>query len=935
MDAPAAPKVHFVVFVHGVGQQTEGETLISFGNAVQRWLDRWHQERAPLPSATPCDLLGVAAAGPVVLAVGAAGTIVRSTDAGQTWQTGVTALVLAGEAGDQRSQPTATLHAVAFGSAQVAWAVGDGGTILRTDDAGLHWERQPSGTTADLRGIATVSAAHAWAVGSGGLVLRTSDGGASWVGSTVPGKPDLVGIAARSPTTLVAVGSQSLVSTADGGGSWSVHQLGHAYDLLAVAAAQESPAFWVVGRAGTAPDHAVVLKSVDDGRTWDQRPIALPPDFVPRTIVAHSAQRAWVIGSSGTILRTDDGGKTWRTDALASADSTWYGGVLRDTGGLLVVGSGGAIARSPGAGGDWVEVTVSGEPERVGRPSVDFARLDDRTPVGGSLQSYAKLDLPNGDVWYLTEAWWAKTNRFPGVFPLLRWLVWFWRVLLLPLNPAASWRALQLEDAREGLSLVDQLVERINIFANLCLQIAEFTVFIGSPVAILISQLLPWIFPSLRAAIGRLLTDLGELESYLTDPIQAAAMRQRIADAILSLGEISAAPNDDTIVIGHSLGSVIAHDLLVGASRFNHDVVTGNPSRGLGPVTKFISIGSPLTSLWKERSEKADQLVRLPLWKAIHWLNVFTWYDAAAQGHWLDPPRQKGGRLTIFAPDETVIAQQHLVPREDSTPGKPNRRPRDPIPPQRGENRLAYWPETWTVTNRASPLTDHTGYLANDEQVLTRLVAEIDQPYYEDSKYWRGRRLLAPGQGVTPELRRAFTHRYRRVLALGAVRAFTVFYALVGALRAARGPAYHAIAPLGSLGDVPRFLADFLWQPTARAALFVDWLNRSFVVPLASGLAPDGQPSTSPLLAGLLQVLAAIPFSLVAIVLALVFPFLFYFPFDAGWRSYDQWDRVRAIQAIANSGLPPAAPSKSRRTSKGFAFRSLSSWRASRRPWLK
>jgi hypothetical protein len=48
-------------------------------------------------------------------------------------------------------------------------------------------------------------------------------------------------------------------------------------------------------------------------------------------------------------------------------------------------------------------------------------------------------------------------------------------------------------------------------------------------------------------------------------------------------------------------------------------------------------------------------------------------------------------------------------------------------------------PTEWQVMNEFDPLGDHTAYFNNDEEVLSRLVAEIDSLKYRSSKYWPGR----------------------------------------------------------------------------------------------------------------------------------------------------------------------------------------------------
>src|SRR6184192_4365210 len=66
--------------------------------------------------------------------VGEYGTIVRTTDGGNSWTV-------------QVSGTTQTLWAVSFTDANNGTAVGEGGTIVRTTDGGDHWASQASGTT--------------------------------------------------------------------------------------------------------------------------------------------------------------------------------------------------------------------------------------------------------------------------------------------------------------------------------------------------------------------------------------------------------------------------------------------------------------------------------------------------------------------------------------------------------------------------------------------------------------------------------------------------------------------------------------------------------------------------------------------------------------------------------------------------------------------
>ena len=80
-----------------------------------------------------------------------------------------------------RPPPTAEdLGSVTFVNSQTGWAVGSGGTILRTTDGGQRWTKQANGTTNMLFSVTFQDAQTGWAVGRGGTIFRTTDGGQRW-----------------------------------------------------------------------------------------------------------------------------------------------------------------------------------------------------------------------------------------------------------------------------------------------------------------------------------------------------------------------------------------------------------------------------------------------------------------------------------------------------------------------------------------------------------------------------------------------------------------------------------------------------------------------------------------------------------------------------------------------------------------------------------
>ncbi len=86
----------------------------------------------------------------------------------------------------QVSGTTAQLRGISAVSGQIAWASGTQGTVLRTLDAGNHWENVsvPGAEKLDFRDVRAFDAGHAFvlSIGNGeqSKIYKTGDGGRSW-----------------------------------------------------------------------------------------------------------------------------------------------------------------------------------------------------------------------------------------------------------------------------------------------------------------------------------------------------------------------------------------------------------------------------------------------------------------------------------------------------------------------------------------------------------------------------------------------------------------------------------------------------------------------------------------------------------------------------------------------------------------------------------
>jgi len=125
------------------------------------------------------------------------------------------------------------VQTIVFGSPnrRALWRLGSGGRIEHSTDEGQTWQPQASGVTADLLAGVAPSEKIAWVVGRGGIIVRTEDG-EHWRQVTPPPAtqsvaaspglaPDWIGVEARDTlhATIISRDLRRFV-TEDGGRTW-------------------------------------------------------------------------------------------------------------------------------------------------------------------------------------------------------------------------------------------------------------------------------------------------------------------------------------------------------------------------------------------------------------------------------------------------------------------------------------------------------------------------------------------------------------------------------------------------------------------------------------------------------------------------------------------------------------------------------------------
>ncbi len=246
----------------------------------------------------------------------------RSGDAGTRYFSGF----VAHEDQDvvRRNRKSDHLRGIGFADGFSGWAVGGRGTILHTTDQGETWKPQRAETGFILQACHALDEKNCVVVGgwprspassvSGGMgiILRTDDAGESWQRISVGDFPWLYDVFFLNHQNGWAVGEYgALLGTKDGGMTWSHVRTTNTGATLRSIQFIDPRHGWSVG------DNETIIRTCNGGRTWTRqnlpclkRPHNTRIDLLSVFFVDH--ERGWAAGRDATLLRTVNGGGSWR-----------------------------------------------------------------------------------------------------------------------------------------------------------------------------------------------------------------------------------------------------------------------------------------------------------------------------------------------------------------------------------------------------------------------------------------------------------------------------------------------------------------------------------------------------------------------------------------------------------------------------------------------
>jgi photosystem II stability/assembly factor-like uncharacterized protein len=247
------------------------------------------------------------------------------------------------------------LFSVSFPTENDGWACGRWGTVLHTSDGGNTWNHQNSGTDYTLSSIFFADPKNGWAVGDKGTIIHTRDGGKIWEKQKSPRPFFHMKVYFATPLKgWIATEQTHILSTEDGGKTWNIQFKDEDFILKSISFCDPLHG-WAAGEYG------YIYHTSDGGATWKKQAghfeMSQEADEVTGgnflfDVVAIGPKTAWAVGIDGYVIKTVDGGKTWK-EVVTGAPKTQLFCVASDKKNTILIGGKSSFLQSTDNGQTW------------------------------------------------------------------------------------------------------------------------------------------------------------------------------------------------------------------------------------------------------------------------------------------------------------------------------------------------------------------------------------------------------------------------------------------------------------------------------------------------------------------------------------------------------------------------------------------------------
>ncbi len=363
--------------------------IVSSNLLAQGW--QWQN---PLPQGNPISSLMYLNKDVVWASVSGGGTLLKSTDGGETWKVvvlperiyafdvffinenigwvcgqnwdgNVNYLLGSTDGGKnwniQLTDPSLNMLTMVFANEKLGWVSGENSKIYNTTNGGETWNLQEN-FKGDIHSLFLVDSLHIWAANTGaigGAIFYTKDGGKNWLAdSTISWAYDIQFIDSLNGWVS---GQDKIAHTTDGGKTWNTQldSNGNKWEDIYMVDKNHG---WAI----TAYETKLAV-TTNGGINWDVKD-ALNA-YSLRTISFYDSLNGLAAGWGGVIVKTIDGGTNWE---LVTKSITTTNADLRDiffiddsTGwicgseGTRVIGYSGIILKTINGGNSWTKSTIN------------------------------------------------------------------------------------------------------------------------------------------------------------------------------------------------------------------------------------------------------------------------------------------------------------------------------------------------------------------------------------------------------------------------------------------------------------------------------------------------------------------------------------------------------------------------------------------------
>jgi photosystem II stability/assembly factor-like uncharacterized protein len=212
-----------------------------------------------------------------------------------------------------------TLNDVAFDEAR-GYAVGQNGTVLRSDDGGLTWSALPSETHADLSEVQALDP-NTVIVGGGCTLRESTNAGASFQRLPVTAsehgcESEIVSFSFLSANAgYIKLADGEILLTTDGGKTVEAKEAVQSGSTGNIEFLTPTTGFTITDNKSGGE----ILRTVDGATSW-KVVVSSPAQLSQLTFVTPTV--GYAVGPNSTLLRTADGGETWTVQPLTLPPGT-------------------------------------------------------------------------------------------------------------------------------------------------------------------------------------------------------------------------------------------------------------------------------------------------------------------------------------------------------------------------------------------------------------------------------------------------------------------------------------------------------------------------------------------------------------------------------------------------------------------------------------